>query len=121
MASALELHPDKQPLNQPNDQTSETIVQFQQVNNAWEILRDPVKRKEHDRFLSISGKIGPVQYIIDLASMEYDQECDAFYSLCRCGGRFEISVSDLDTDASIDAVECSQCSLFATISTKAEL
>ncbi|EGF82717.1 hypothetical protein BATDEDRAFT_22811 [Batrachochytrium dendrobatidis JAM81] len=87
MASALELHPDKQPLNQPNDQTSETIVQFQQVNNAWEILRDPVKRKEHD----------------------------------RCGGRFEISVSDLDKDASIDAVECSQCSLFATISTKAEL
>ncbi|KAK5673358.1 DnaJ subfamily C member 24, variant 2 [Batrachochytrium dendrobatidis] len=69
----------------------------------------------------VSGKIGPVQYIIDLASMEYDQECDAFYSLCRCGGRFEISVSDLDTDASIDAVECSQCSLFATISTKAEL
>ncbi|KAH6563702.1 hypothetical protein BASA50_002049 [Batrachochytrium salamandrivorans] len=109
---ALKLHPDKQPPTQNSSEAAAISIRFQQVAEAWEILQDPTKRREHDAYLSNLGRLGPVQDSIDVQAMEYDEGHDVFYSPCRCGGRFEISVSELQGEEEIEAIECSQCSLF---------
>ncbi|KLO17979.1 DnaJ-domain-containing protein [Schizopora paradoxa] len=55
---ALETHPDKvspQPLNEQEKEDVET--HFHEVYQAFEILNDPVKRREYDRSLRSSAQI----------------------------------------------------------------
>ncbi|KNC99110.1 uncharacterized protein SPPG_05370 [Spizellomyces punctatus DAOM BR117] len=114
----LQYHPDKlaQTVNSPksgNVQTGpeECAKRFQEVVAAWEILNDECKRRQYDAELSArrTANIGPIHAEVDLDDMEYDEGKASFHTLCRCGGSYTVSESQLEQQ--VQTVTCDSCSL----------
>ncbi|KAL2916341.1 DnaJ subfamily C member 24 [Polyrhizophydium stewartii] len=115
MALALQWHPDKQHQQRPAD-TDKAAARFHDINAAWETLRDPQARAEHDRQLASSSRLGPLHDSVNIEDMDFDDALDSFFTPCRCGGRFLLSITQ--ADAGVDAVDCSQCSLWIRITSE---
>ncbi|CAD7955786.1 unnamed protein product [Amoebophrya sp. A120] len=47
---ALKHHPDKQDVNLPEKKKKKNLSKFQDINNAYETLSDPEKKKKYDEF-----------------------------------------------------------------------
>jgi len=109
----LELHPDKNALSFESDQC---YSQFQDVKEAWEVLRDDNLRAAYDlkRKDKISKQDMPLYAEVDLDDMEFHSE-DLFYYLeCRCGGE-GFKVFETQLEEGIDRTICGTCSLMIKI------
>eukprot|EP00842_Homolaphlyctis_polyrhiza_P005272 jgi/Hompol1/5746/HPOL_004673-RA len=73
MALALQLHPDKQPLEQTPAQAQATAERFQLISEAWETLRDEQQRAAYDTLISSSARRGPTHDTVAIDDMDYDQ------------------------------------------------
>lgn len=102
-ALILKYHPDKQ------KQNTETFIR---LNDAWNILRDPDKRRTYDAEM-LQKKFSEnriVHEVVNLTSdFQFDQEMDTYSRNCRCGGVFIVSKEEIDVSESY--LECDECSL----------
>jgi molecular chaperone DnaJ len=73
---AREYHPDKN----PGDEAAET--RFKEVQHAYDVLSDPDKRKQYDRFGERNGQPGPTNF--DFSDLDLG---DIFGGLFGGGGR----------------------------------
>uniref|UniRef100_A0A7S3PA94 Diphthamide biosynthesis protein 4 n=1 Tax=Aplanochytrium stocchinoi TaxID=215587 RepID=A0A7S3PA94_9STRA len=96
------LHPDK--VTKENH-TETSREEFLQVQEAWEILRDPEKRRQYDLQLGLGSNATEV----DLDDIPYNGEKEVFDYKCRCGDSILITVGNLEEG--LDLFECSSCSL----------
>ncbi|ORX82524.1 DnaJ-domain-containing protein [Anaeromyces robustus] len=109
----LKYHPDK--LQQSGIKSQEIIEEnnrkFQEIQKAWDNISTPQKKIQYDKELLAKSfkQDGVINEEIDLDDMEYDEEEEAYYSECRCGGIYKITVEDLENN--INVVSCDVCSL----------
>lgn len=109
----LQYHPDKltNKLEKDNDD-------FVRIKNAWETLKDTSKRKLYDAKLFQSGF--NFEYNI-FDKIKFDDltksSDDTVFSICRCGGNFEVNESkeDLFNETNEVLIECSDCSLVLVV------
>eukprot|EP01126_Amoeba_proteus_P042375 TRINITY_DN4601_c0_g1_i3.p1 TRINITY_DN4601_c0_g1~~TRINITY_DN4601_c0_g1_i3.p1 ORF type:complete len:141 (-),score=14.23 TRINITY_DN4601_c0_g1_i3:121-543(-) len=102
LRKCMSTHPDKS-----NSEESKTL--FQQVQGAWETLRDPVLRMAYDRNLkgtTLNEK--PVNEEVDLGDMTPLDEGTWFYP-CRCGEFYTITTREMEN--SVHVTPCPGCSL----------
>src|SRR5260221_5598401 len=71
-------HPDKN----PGDAAAE--ARFKEVQSAYDVLSDPEKRKQYDRFGSANGRPGPGPTNVDFGDFDLG---DIFGGLFGGGGR----------------------------------
>jgi len=82
---------------------------FVKIQEAWEILKDPVRRNDHDAFLDNLARQSDDRGVVtevDLDDMSYENA--AFSTACRCGA--QICVTEAQLDNGIDIVPCEGCS-----------
>jgi curved DNA-binding protein CbpA len=98
----LKVHPDK-------NKSEEAKGAFLEIQAAWEVLGDPKSRLDYDSRMSGRNLIGPIQDEIDLDAMHYSTELNAFWTECRCGGKYLVTESQLESG--VYGVECDKCTL----------
>lgn len=88
-------HPDK-----CSDKENTSNERFQQIDNAWKVLRDPELRKQYDAtLLQEDLEQTPLIYAeITCDEVEFDDNGVGHF-LCRCGSMFVISKADLRVTA----------------------
>jgi DnaJ-class molecular chaperone len=99
----LTLHPDRCSPSTFNP------TQFQRVQHAWEILRDPTTRQQYDTTLGIHNSSSysfEHLTIDDLCESASSASGDTYFARCRCGGNVSIRITDVD-----QVFECTGCSL----------
>jgi len=103
----LQNHPDKQDPQNCDD----TVGKFLEVENAWRILSDRIKKQEYDAKLKEReiGQSAPLELEIWLHDMLYDYETSTYRSDCRCGGEYAITEEQLLEGFNV--VPCTSCSL----------
>ncbi|KAJ2897538.1 hypothetical protein IWW38_001684 [Coemansia aciculifera] len=112
-ALSREVHPDKIHTTAAVSKETEDVkkLEFHQISIAWEILRDPAKRREYDRIQSSEQNRarGVVHDDVDLDDMDLEEKDMSYTYPCKCSGQYVIAESDLD--AGRDIAPCSDCSL----------
>jgi len=98
-ALCLSCHPDKH---------GGDTRRFQELQKAWDILKDPQSRTLYDHTL-VSSEKKIISEQVDLDDMSFREAGDTFIYPCRCGEQFIITSNDLD--AGITVIQCSGCSL----------
>ncbi len=82
------------------------------MNEAWNVLRDPVKRRAYDAEMS-QKRFSENRIVHEIVNLEtdfrYDEENNCYYRDCRCGGLFMVEKEDVDVTDSY--LECDECSL----------
>ena len=114
---ARQCHPDKSsPSSSENNNAIIVVESFRQVQQAWEILRDPTQRKIYDDqlqhgALKEKAKRGGVVLLqwneLEQAQDEETGEIIHVYD-CRCGEEIVID-SDISTNGQEISVECPGC------------
>lgn len=103
----LKYHPDKQ------KQNTETFIR---LNDAWNVLRDPDKRRTYDAEIS-QRKFSENRIVHEVVNLiedfRFDQETNTYSRDCRCGGIFVISKDEIDVSDSY--LECDECSLLILV------
>ncbi|XP_076764333.1 uncharacterized protein LOC143431458 [Xylocopa sonorina] len=113
-ALALKFHPDK---NTPEFDS----IKFQQVLEAWHVLRDPKSRKEYDAHRkqeeldSESAMMYARISISDLEQMDNNEDMLAYQ--CRCGGLYCIQREDIQEKNQSICVSCLECTFFIVVET----
>ena len=105
----VENHPDK-----GRCQNSSLFLAIQQ---AWDTLKDPLKRQSYNKSLQLSSISDRciVYDNIDLSDMNQIDDTKYTYD-CRCGGSFVYSFDNSLTSSSSLLLNCTDCSLFLKIS-----
>lgn len=100
-------HPDKQ------EQNAEIFIQ---LNEAWNTLRDPDKRRTYDAEI-LQKKFSENRIVHEVVSLDrdfrFDPETHHYCRDCRCGGLFMVSKEDVDVSESY--LECDECSLVIAV------
>ncbi|XP_020506924.1 dnaJ homolog subfamily C member 24 isoform X1 [Labrus bergylta] len=96
---ALQYHPDR--LGDASSSEADSAVKkFLEVDAAWRILSDQNSRRQYDlqRRAQELKQDWPVDSTVYLEDMTWDQgQCVYTYS-CRCGGRFDVSVEEVEEE-----------------------
>ena len=103
-------HPDK--LQIADNNASKEPENFKLIVEAWNVLSDDEKRKQYDSLLAqfTLRQCGPIQDEVQIELFEDDiGQSGNLYYLCRCGGLFELTATDLGLQ--IDYINCNNCSL----------
>lgn len=98
----LKYHPDK-----ISSSLSDRDQTFLLIQHAWNVLKDQKKREQYDSLQEERLRVGPCHDIVHLSDMSFSE--GYFEAECRCGGTFEVSMSDVELDANI--AHCTNCSL----------
>ena len=103
-SKALFLHPDK-----TGSETSS--ISFVQLQEAWDVLRDPFKRKLYDKSLKVALEKNelPLFEDVDLDEMEYNEKEASYFKACRCGGE-GFKVFETQLEEGIEKFTCGSCS-----------
>lgn len=98
-----QFHPDK-----CTDKETASNYRFQEIDNAWKILRDPESRKQYDAtLLQEDLEERPLIYAeVTANELEFNSDRVAYFA-CRCGSNFVINREDLVAKPII--IECSEC------------
>ena len=99
---ALSCHPDK----------GFSSERFQQINEAWSVLSDPIKRANYDKLFHADEDV-VAQEVFPFSEFEFCMSDESYYHNCRCGGKFEIFKDEVSEK--IDLVQCTECSLVCQI------
>ncbi|ORX44301.1 dnaJ-like protein subfamily C member 24-like protein [Piromyces finnis] len=109
----LKYHPDKL---QQSGVTSQEIIEknkkkFQEIQKAWNNISTPEKKLQYDKELLAQSfkQDGVINEEIDLDDMEFDEEEETYFSECRCGGIYKITIDDLENN--VNVISCDICSL----------
>ncbi|XP_055370720.1 dnaJ homolog subfamily C member 24 [Condylostylus longicornis] len=93
------------------------------VNKAWNVLRDPIKRKQYDALI-YENEISLCNNVfaeLDFTELKENYETDSskFWTYqCRCGGSYIFEdLKQLDLHKLIE-IECNECSLIIRVSRK---
>eukprot|EP01045_Picozoa_sp_COSAG04_P004919 COSAG04_NODE_221_length_19708_cov_36.796930_12_plen_239_part_00 len=138
-ALALQLHPDKalaEAVGSDGSAASAAAapppgLDFQQLQSAvrpltplgrppaaladaarrqWETLRDAASRAAYDERYRLGAQAAEAHLAeVDLDDMEYSEAGACYLWSCRCGDRFEVLESQLESD--VDTFECISCAL----------
>jgi diphthamide biosynthesis protein 4 len=108
-------HPDKK---RSRRVSSEDTKHFCDIQYAWEILRDPVTRKNYDETLRQSECMPLIHEEVDLDDMVYSAKDHVFLHPCRCGDCYYLTEAELEQ--TYDIVYCDTCSLAIRILYKIE-
>jgi len=105
----LQQHPDKQ--NTKQDGTLSNSKVFQDLQQAWEILRDSTSREKYDkeRQILIKKEELPVDGELDLDDMIFNELTETYSYGCRCGDKFLVNLQQLEDG--VEHINCSSCSL----------
>ncbi|EFC49818.1 hypothetical protein NAEGRDRAFT_4868, partial [Naegleria gruberi] len=101
---ALKYHPDRKNLSE-NNGLDEEETKFIEIQQAYELLRDPKKKRQYDREYHLNKYnlekqlVGNISDYILLSEMEYDQDEDVCTHKCRCGGEYTIHMEDVLNDS----------------------
>lgn len=103
----LKYHPDKEPQH---------AAMFIQLNEAWNVLRDPDKRRVYDVEM-MQKRFSENRIVHETVSLDrdfsFDDETNAYCRDCRCGALFMVSKEDInDKDCYL---ECDECSLVIAV------
>jgi diphthamide biosynthesis protein 4 len=99
MALALQLHPDKaDAAGEATPGTAEGpavgggTTAFQQLQSAWEVLRDDGKRRTFDENAQLADA-RMVAHVaeVDLEDMDYDESDESYCWPCRCSDSFIVA------------------------------
>lgn len=110
----LRYHPDKAAT--PSAQNNDENIQFQHIDEAWKILRDPEAKKKYDAELN-QHKFNEkpiVHEVLLLSEFDIDNINEVYHHLCRCGGSFVCSFDELNSELLNDDelfICCDECSL----------
>lgn len=126
----LKHHPDKQPSSSSNSRTTDNHVLVNQIQNAYQVLRDSAQRKEYDEYLRLdrSRKHSRFESSILVERSDCTMEIDntdgsaMLVYPCRCGTLLDTSpLPDDDDDEQVGQeesldkedglLECPGCSL----------
>lgn len=132
-ALVLKHHPDKQCSNDQNNVTND-VERFYQIDEAWKLLRDPEMRRKYDAEMQ-QHKFNdePIVHAkVYQSDFEFDSESQCLIYPCRCGGFFvlpddciepndcdtiENNAVDKSTSKNLDEnnadeiyIECDECS-----------
>ncbi|KAG4105905.1 dnaJ-like protein subfamily C member 24-like protein [Neocallimastix lanati (nom. inval.)] len=109
----LKYHPDKL---QQIGITSKIEIEknkkkFQEIQKAWDNISSVEKKLQYDKELLANSfkQEGVINEEIDLDDMEYDEDEETYFSECRCGGIYKITVDDLENN--VNVISCDICSL----------
>ncbi|XP_057693652.1 dnaJ homolog subfamily C member 24 [Corythoichthys intestinalis] len=94
---ALQCHPDR--LGDVCDIVAETSRKmFLEIDAAWKILCEDETRKTYDqqRRARELKQDWPVDSVVSLEDMTWDQDELAYTYSCRCGGQFSFSEEELE-------------------------
>lgn len=118
----LQNHPDKQHQTSNLNSCNDSLLILQQIDQAWKILRDPIKRKSYDAEMQqqrFNDKL-IVHEILTEQDFEYSNELDVHTHICRCGCPI-IMPDECTTDNENNSndvcdneeifIECDECSL----------
>lgn len=101
----LKHHPDKQ------EQNAEIFIQ---LNEAWNVLRDPDKRRAYDAEI-LQKKFNENRIVHEVVNLDsdfrFDPETNTYCRDCRCGGLFIVSKEEI----SDSYLECDECSLVIAV------
>lgn len=106
----VKLHPDK-------SISSSTTAACAELNNAWNILKDPVSKKMYDEQIEQNNIDTEVTIFetLNVNDLEDNNKDDTLSYRCRCGGLFSVPKSMiLNVGQQIDPLlfPCDDCSLF---------
>jgi diphthamide biosynthesis protein 4 len=107
----LRYHPDKRNSRAPLSE--DAIKSFCEIQEAWEILRNPITRKEYDETLRQRDSLPLIYEEVDLDDMLYSVTHSQFSYPCRCGDQYYLSEEELEKG--YDIIGCSSCSLAISI------
>lgn len=103
---SLRWHPDKA---RKGDDVTEVTARFQQICDAYSVLKDPATRRRYDTLTLLSAQTYPVDCEVDLDSMDYDEDCCEFRRGCRCTGAYVVKENELEKG--LEIFGCSDCTL----------
>ncbi|KAN0022255.1 hypothetical protein ACTFIU_004431 [Dictyostelium citrinum] len=96
--------------NNNNSNNNNNTKDFNDIQIAWETLKDDLLRKQYDSLLLEKKRQKySVSDEIDLDDMEYIEENSEYIYPCRCGDHYIITEDQLSEGS--DVVCCSGCSL----------
>lgn len=108
-ARCLKLHPDKA---KPDERSSD---EFQQVQDAWALLGDPIARAAHDEATRRRTEhLEAEQSAADLVGYAEMRRVRADAPRewpCRCGSVYQVGADELDVDGGELLIQCDGCSL----------
>ncbi|XP_034251083.1 dnaJ homolog subfamily C member 24-like [Thrips palmi] len=98
-------HPDKTSASNKNNES------FIQINEAWQTLRDPVKRKAYDAQLLAEHCANEFVLFATLTLSEMKVDSETYSYPCRCGSLYSVP-KDECVNLTVDLYyQCSECSL----------
>ena len=117
----LQYHPDKKHSKGLENDASVRVDTncFIRIQEAWNVLKDPIKRKEYD--IQIELKMAGEQIVAnetvsvhEMSQRTVEGSTSILIWRCRCGGEYQILEEDLK-DCEDILVPCDTCSLFIQV------
>jgi diphthamide biosynthesis protein 4 len=112
----LQLHPDKACMREHVSSAADRTVELDKVQQAWEVLRDQVRRKQYDAELVAQESKEQFEGVpwmsIDVTEMDVytAEEGHVVYEFeCRCGDVFELIPSQLPQRTAAVTLTCRTC------------
>ncbi|XP_031421205.1 dnaJ homolog subfamily C member 24 isoform X2 [Clupea harengus] len=104
-------HPDKQGLDVAAREADRHLQRFIEVDQAWKVLSNEETKREYDLQLRAQElkQDWPVDALVSLEDMDWDDGTRSYTYGCRCGGEFIIGKEEMEEEEAI--VCCDTCSL----------
>eukprot|EP01094_Clydonella_sp_ATCC50884_P006589 TRINITY_DN15813_c0_g1_i1.p1 TRINITY_DN15813_c0_g1~~TRINITY_DN15813_c0_g1_i1.p1 ORF type:complete len:181 (-),score=30.67 TRINITY_DN15813_c0_g1_i1:43-585(-) len=95
------------------------VPSFNEVQRAWDVLRDPEARLAYDKARAESRERAQrLADHVNFGQLDFDDDTCTYFWQCRCGDAFRISEQALE--AGEDLVPCTGCSLFVVVDYESE-
>ncbi|CAJ1057319.1 dnaJ homolog subfamily C member 24 [Xyrichtys novacula] len=96
---ARQYHPDRLG-GACSSETESAVKKFLEVDAAWRILSDQDTRREYDlqKRAQELKQDWPVDSVVHLEDMTWDQDERVYTYSCRCGGRFDVSAEEVEEE-----------------------
>lgn len=111
----LRHHPDK-----VDAQKDKAARKFQEIEEAWKVLRDPASKKKYDaqcRQAELESQSVLVYATITMDEMEVTADEDTLSYQCRCGSYYLVCREDLLEKNRTLHIPCQECTFVVVVET----
>ncbi|XP_012257134.1 dnaJ homolog subfamily C member 24-like [Athalia rosae] len=111
---ALRFHPDKV------SNTADNGGEFQKIDEAWKVLRDPSLRRQYDvefRQAKLEAESQLVYARITPGELEATDDENVMSYRCRCGSSYSVHSQDLNESNNVLHVYCDECTFMIIVET----